>query len=354
MAGLSCCEPQREPSYEDARRRFRERVMLAPVASRFRATLMIADCGCDGCEHALPSIEGAEIDMDERQVAGVRFRDSGRTYYVDPDGVTMESGDWVIVDTTRGAELAQVVIAPQQVIAALLDGEVRSVVRRATDDDLDQSDRRRESEGDALRTFAAMARDHGLAMKPISAEYAFDGSRLTINFSANGRVDFRELVRDLARRFTCRIELRQVGPRDEARLLGGLGRCGRPLCCSTWLPQFADVSMTMAKNQDLSPNFDKLSGICGRLLCCLSYEQEQYRQLRSRLPRLGQEVMTEQGPGYIHAMQILKETVTVRLETGESVTLSPDGVIVVGEPTREMRNRRRRPRRDSSVDTPPQ
>jgi cell fate regulator YaaT (PSP1 superfamily) len=315
---------------------------------------MIADCGCDGCEHALPSIEGAEIDMDERQVAGVRFRDSGRTYYVDPDGVTMESGDWVIVDTTRGAELAQVVIAPQQVIAALLDGEVRSVVRRATDDDLDQSDRRRESEGDALRTFAAMARDHGLAMKPISAEYAFDGSRLTINFSANGRVDFRELVRDLARRFTCRIELRQVGPRDEARLLGGLGRCGRPLCCSTWLPQFADVSMTMAKNQDLSPNFDKLSGICGRLLCCLSYEQEQYRQLRSRLPRLGQEVMTEQGPGYIHAMQILKETVTVRLETGESVTLSPDGVIVVGEPTREMRNRRRRPRRDSSVETPPQ
>ncbi len=326
--------------------------MLAPVASKFRATIMLNDCGCDGCEHALPSIEGAAIDTSERQVAGVRFRDSGRTYYVDPAGIAIQSGDWVIVDTTRGAELAQVVIAPQQVIAALLDGDVRAVIRAATDDDLRQAEDRRASEGDALRTFAAMARDHGLAMKPISAEYAFDGSRLTINFAANGRVDFRELVRDLARRFGCRIELRQVGPRDEARLLGGLGRCGRPLCCSTWLPQFADVSMTMAKNQDLSPNPDKLSGICGRLLCCLSYEQEQYRQSRSRLPRLGQEVVTEQGPGYIHAMQILKETVTVRLESGESVTLGPDEITIVGGTGRESRNRRRRPRRDSSASTP--
>jgi len=346
MAGLSCTA--HPSSVEDARRRFRERVLLSPVAGRFRASLMLNDCGCDGCEHALPSIEGAAIDTSERQVAGVRFRDSGRTYYVNPEGIDLDSSDWVVVDTARGAELAQVVIAPQQVIAALLDGDVRSVIRRASDEDLASAEERRAMEGDALRTFAAMARDLNLPMKPISADYSFDGARLTINFASNGRVDFRELVRQLARHFGCRIELHQVGPRDEARLLGGLGRCGRPLCCSTWLPQFADVSMTMAKVQDLSPNPEKLSGVCGRLLCCLSFEQEQYREARTRLPRLGQEVMTEQGQGYVHSMQILKETVTVRLENGESVTLEPSEITVLAGPGRDVRNRRRRPRRDSS------
>ncbi|MCO5177015.1 MAG: hypothetical protein M9890_08625 [Thermomicrobiales bacterium] len=346
MAGLSCTA--HSSSVEDARRRFRERVILSPVAGRFRSSLMLNDCGCDGCEHALPSIEGAAIDTSERQVAGVRFRDSGRTYYVDPEGIELVSGDWVVVDTARGAELAQVVIAPQQVIAVLLDGDVRSIIRRATEEDLVSAEERRAMEGDALRTFAVMARDLNLPMKPISADYSFDGARLTINFAANGRVDFRELVRQMARHFGCRIELHQVGPRDEARLLGGLGRCGRPLCCSTWLPQFADVSMTMAKVQDLSPNPDKLSGVCGRLLCCLSFEQEQYREARTRLPRLGQEVMTEQGQGYVHAMQILNETVTVRLDNGESVTLEPSEITVLAGPGRDVRNRRRRPRRDSN------
>src|SRR4029079_16723011 len=201
--------------------------------------------------------------------------------------------------------LAQVVISPRQVVASTLDGELRPIVRVASDGDLELAASQRGEQGDALRAFAAKVRDHKLPMKPISAEYSFDGARLTLSFSATGRVDFRELVRDLAPHFACRIELRQVGPRDEARLLGGLGRCGRPLCCSTWLPQFADVTMTMARTQDLSNNPSKVSGVCGKLLCCLSYENDQYADSGALLPRLGQRVQTAQGPGYVHALQIL-------------------------------------------------
>jgi cell fate regulator YaaT (PSP1 superfamily) len=244
-------------------------------------------------------------------------------------------------------ELARVVIAPHQVIAATIEGDLKPIVRVATDHDLAMAERRRGEHGEAVRVFAQKIRDHGLPMKPVSADYAFDGSRLTLFFSANGRIDFRELVRDLARHFNCRIELRQIGPRDEARLLGGLGRCGRPLCCTTWLPQFADVSMTMAKTQELSLNPDKVSGVCGKLLCCLSYENEQYVESRAVLPRLGQDVMTERGPGYVHAMQILRETVTVRLEAGEDVTLPVSELTFVQAASDTVR--RRRPRRDTAA-----
>jgi cell fate regulator YaaT (PSP1 superfamily) len=191
-------------------------------------------------------------------------------------------------------------------------------------------------------------------MKPISAEFGFDGSRLTLHLSSNGRVDFRELVRDLAGHFHCRIELRQVGPRDEARLLGGLGRCGRPLCCSTWLPQFADVTMTMARTQDLSNNPSKVSGVCGKLLCCLSYENDQYAESRALLPRLGQRVQTAQGPGYVHALQILKEQVVVRLESGDDVVLEAGQLTTVGGvPDENPYARRRRPRRDTAEEPQP-
>jgi cell fate regulator YaaT (PSP1 superfamily) len=350
VAGIVPQRRGRNDPYAEARERFKQRVKLSGIATMFRSTVMEIGCGCDGCECALPSVEGAALDLPEQAVAGVRFRDSGRTYYVDPGEWELEPRTWVVVETSRGMELAQVVIAPQQVIASLLDGELRTVVRVATAQDLEDAAARRSEEGDALRTFATMARDHKLPMKPISAEYAFDGSRLTFNFSSGGRVDFRELVRSLAHVFGCRIELHQVGPRDEARLLGGLGRCGRPLCCSTWLPQFADVSMTMARTQDLSNNRDKLSGVCGRLLCCLSYENDQYAEARSQLPRLGQEVTTEQGPGYVHALQILKETVTIRLDSGEDVTMTPGEFTVQRGPGRDMRSRRR-PRRDTESTT---
>ena len=316
------------------------------AANAFRAEQIA--CGCDGCECALPAVEGGSVELASTDVAGVRFRDSGKTYYVDPACNDLQVGQYVIVESSRGQELAQVVIAPQQVIASTLEGELRPIVRIATEQDLQLADAKRAEQGAALRVFAARVRDHKLPMKPVSAEYSFDGSRLTLNFSANGRVDFRELVRDLARHFGCRIELRQIGPRDEARLLGGLGRCGRPLCCSTWLPQFADVSMTMAKTQDLSLNPDKVSGVCGKLLCCLSYENGQYAEARTRLPRLGQEVTTEQGPGYVHALHILKELVTIRLDSGENVVLAPSEMTLLGTTSDAAPRRgRRRIRRDS-------
>jgi cell fate regulator YaaT (PSP1 superfamily) len=346
MAGLNANECDTHEFYAAARERFRQRVKLLGAASAFRASQLA--CGCDGCECALPAIEGGAVESPAVAVAGVRFRDSGKTYYIDPAGHALHSGQHVIVESARGQEIAEVVIAPHETIAATLEGQLKPIVRVATEADLSLAAAKRDQQGEALRVFAARIRDHKLAMKPISAEYAFDGSRLALYFSANGRVDFRELVRDLARHFGCRIELRQIGPRDEARLLGGLGRCGRPLCCSTWLPQFADVSMTMAKTQDLPVNPEKVSGVCGKLLCCLSYENDQYVQARARLPRLGQEVTTASGPGYVRSLQILKELVNVRLESGEDVTLPPGELTIVGPVVDEQpRHRRRRPRRDS-------
>ena len=347
MARLNIVPIPAHADHVAARERFRDRVRLMGAANAFRAGQIT--CGCDGCECALPSVEGGAVEMAQADVAGVRFRDSGKTYYVHPAGNEIEIGQHVVVDSSRGQELAQVVIAPQQVIASTLEGELRPIVRIASEDDLRLAETKRAEQGEALRIFAAKVRDHKLPMKPVSAEYSFDGSRLTLNFSANGRVDFRELVRDLARHFGCRIELRQIGPRDEARLLGGLGRCGRPLCCSTWLPQFADVSMTMAKTQDLSLNPDKVSGVCGKLLCCLSYENSQYAESRTRLPRLGQEVTTEQGPGYVHALHILKELVTIRLDSGEDVVLAPDAMTIHNTTSDNAPRRgRRRVRRDSA------
>jgi cell fate regulator YaaT (PSP1 superfamily) len=341
---------ERHAFYAGARDRFRQRLQILGAADAFRSAQVA--CGCDGCECALPAIEGAALDMIQATVAGVRFRDSGKTYYVNPLQHELQPGQYVVMETTRGVELAQVVIAPQQVIAATIEGELKPIARVATDRDLAMAERKRGEHGEAVRVFAQKIRDHGLPMKPVSAEYAFDGSRLTLYFSANGRVDFRELVRDLARHFGCRIELRQIGPRDEARLLGGLGRCGRPLCCTTWLPQFADVSMTMAKTQELSLNPDKVSGVCGKLLCCLSYENDQYQEARAVLPRLGQDVMTERGPGYVHAMQILQETVTVRLAAGEDVILPASELTFVQAAADTVR--RRRPRRDTSASGPAQ
>jgi cell fate regulator YaaT (PSP1 superfamily) len=330
--------------YEEARERFKQRIDL----SRKRASRFLGSgCGCDGCECALPCIEGAQVDLPTRVVTGVRFRDSSRTYYFDAGDHVLNAGDSVVVETERGSDIAVVVIAPHQVAAATLEGEVKPIVRIATDKDLELAAGLRETQGEALATFAEKIRDHKLPMKPIKAEYNHDGSRLTFYFSANGRVDFRQLVRDLAAWFRCRIELRQIGPRDEARLIGSLGKCGRPLCCSTWLPQFADVTISMAKNQDVSLNPAKNSGACGKLLCCLSFEDEFYRQVRSSLPRLGQQVTTEQGSGYVHALNILRETVTIRLDDGDDVELAVDEVTfkrVKGDRPQG----RRQPRRDSS------
>ncbi|MEA2528062.1 MAG: hypothetical protein QOF01_1754 [Thermomicrobiales bacterium] len=284
-----------------ARRRFKERLEQGEK---------IGGCDCHTDEGEATAAHGTEPTA---RVAGVRFLDSGRTYYFDPKHHALDIGNWVVVETSRGKEAGRVIIAPHQVRLNMLQGELKPILRRLNDDDVQKMDRLKRDAATAVRTFGAKIRERGLPMKPISAEFNFDGSHLTLNFSAADRIDFRDLAKDLAAVYHCRVELRQVGPRDEARLLGGLGRCGRTLCCSSWLPVYPEISMNMAKTQDLPLNPGKVSGVCGRLLCCLSYENEQYKQMKAVMPRLGQTVETPAGPGMVVSMQVLKETITVRL-----------------------------------------
>jgi cell fate regulator YaaT (PSP1 superfamily) len=285
---------------------------------RFRSRLengeKIGDCDC----HTDEASAGEQGTGPARRVAGVRFLDSGQTYYFDPGESRIDLGDWVVVETSRGREAGRVVIAPHQVRLNLLKGELKPLMRRLDQDDVEKMNRLRRDASTAVKTFGAKIRERGLQMKPISAEYNFEGSHLTLNFAAPERVDFRDLARELSSTFRCRVELKQVGPRDEARLLGGLGRCGRTLCCSSWLPVYPEISMNMAKTQDLPINPSKVSGVCGRLLCCLSYENEQYRQMKSVMPRLGQTIETPAGSGMVLSLQILKQLVTVRLAEDNS------------------------------------
>ncbi len=247
-------------------------------------------------------------------VVGIRFKDSGKTYYFDPNGIeALAQGDHVIVETVRGPELAKVAHAPRLVDPEEIVGELKPVLRRAEPLDFERLTRLNSRQDELLARCAEKIQEHGLPMRLVKAEYSFDGSRLTFYFTAEKRVDFRALVRDLARTFRTRIELRQIGPRDEAKLLGGIGPCGRLLCCATFLPDYARVSIKMAKDQDLPLNPTKISGVCGRLLCCLSYEHEQYVTVKSRMPRKGTWVQTPDGPGEVVGVNVLRETVIVAL-----------------------------------------
>jgi cell fate regulator YaaT (PSP1 superfamily) len=247
-------------------------------------------------------------------VVGIRFKDSGKTYFFDPNGFnSLAQGDSVIVETVRGLELAKVAYAPHDVAQSEIVGDLRPVIRRAEQSDFDRMRLLAERHEEVLARCAEKIGEHNLAMHLVKAEYSFDGSRLTFYFTADKRIDFRALVRDLARTFRTRIELRQIGPRDEAKLLGGIGPCGRLLCCATFLPDYARVSIKMAKDQDLPLNPSKISGVCGRLLCCLSYEHEQYLEIKAELPRKGAWVQTPDGPGEVVAVNVVRETVTVEL-----------------------------------------
>ncbi|HEX6292268.1 MAG TPA: stage 0 sporulation family protein [Herpetosiphonaceae bacterium] len=252
-------------------------------------------------------------------VVGIRFKDSGKTYHFDPQRIPLDLGDWAIVETVRGPELGRVAKLPTEITQEQVIGELKPVLRRATEDDLHSLAHLQQYEPEALQICAEKVAEHQLPMMLIKAEYNFDGSRLTFFFTADKRVDFRALVRDLARTFRTRIELRQVGPRDEAKLLGGIGPCGRLLCCSTFLPDFARVSIKMAKDQDLPLNPSKISGVCGRLLCCLSYEHEQYLEIKAELPQRGDWVQTREGPGEVIAVNVVKENVTVQLTDGNTI-----------------------------------
>lgn len=256
------------------------------------------------------------------EVVGIRFKRAGRIYYFDPGQLELDTNELVVVETARGTEVGRVVIGRRQVIESEIAEPLKPVIRRADAEDLRKMASFKCREQDALRKCRDKIAQHKLPMKLVGAEYNFDGSRLTFFFTADGRVDFRELVKDLAATFRTRIELRQIGVRDEAKFLGGLGRCGRGLCCSVFLGEFEPVSIKMAKDQDLPLNPMKISGLCGRLLCCLSYENEYYCACKQRLPRLGEQVETSKGPGMVAAVNVLKETVTVELQSGARIEVS--------------------------------
>jgi cell fate regulator YaaT (PSP1 superfamily) len=262
-------------------------------------------------------------------VVGVRFKRAGKVYYFDPAGIDLELGDRVVVETTHGLELGQVVISPAQVLASELIEPLKPIVRKAEAEDIERAQEFEAKEMEALRVCGELIAKQHLPMRLISAEYNLDGSRLTFHFSAAERVDFRELVRELTNRLKIRVELRQVGPRDEAKLIGGLGRCGRTLCCASFMSEFAPVSIRMAKEQDLPLNPMKISGACGRLLCCLGFESEQYRAMKDRLPKEGQRVSTPMGVASVSGVNPLKETVLVELESQVMAELPVSEITVI-------------------------
>src|SRR5438045_3817667 len=249
-------------------------------------------------------------------ITGIRFRPAGRIYYFDPQGQSYTTGQYVIVETVLGVEAGSVVIASKKMAPSDLSDPLKPVLRVATEDELRMMLSFKSKEKEVLVKCAERVADHKLPMKLVESEYTFDGSRITFYFTADERVDFRALVRDLAATFRTRIELRQIGARDQAKIQGGVGICGKTLCCSSWITDFGVVSIKMAKEQDLPLNPAKISGVCGRLLCCLSYENENYVQAKQTMPQVGTFLDTPSGTGRVVSINVPKESVEVMLESG--------------------------------------
>lgn len=252
------------------------------------------------------------------KVIGVRFRTAGKVYFFDPLSFKIEVGDHVIVETARGVEYGTVVIEPREVEDEKVIQPLKEVIRVATPIDDEIEAKNKEKEKDAFQICLKKIKKHNLDMKLIDTEYTFDNNKVLFYFTADGRIDFRELVKDLAAVFKTRIELRQIGVRDETKILGGIGICGRPLCCHTYLSEFVPVSIKMAKEQNLSLNPTKISGVCGRLMCCLKNEEETYEELNSRLPGLGDMVTTPEGyKGEVQSVSVLRQLVKVIVDIND-------------------------------------
>ncbi len=264
---------------------------------------------------------------DTRAVIAARFPDSGKLYYFDPVDLDPKVGEWVVVETPRGRDAAKVFVGRHQVVMNRLGDALQPVVRLVRPDELVRMEKLGDEAARAMQTCGEKVQRARLPMKLVKAEYSFDATRLTFYFTSESRVDFRTLVRELASEFRARIDLRQVGARDEARLLGGVGRCGLTLCCATWLPDYPPTSIKLAKEQDLPLNPAKISGVCGRLLCCLSYEYDTYVALRRNLPRIGQRLGTPEGEGRVISVQVLKQSVRVVLDAGGVTDVE------IGDPT---------------------
>ncbi|MBE7052769.1 MAG: stage 0 sporulation protein [Ruminococcaceae bacterium] len=253
-------------------------------------------------------------------VVGVRFKSVGKIYYFDPAGLDIKKGDNVIVETARGIEFGNVVLGKKEVKDEEIVSPLKKVIRIATAEDEKAMEKNKEKEKEALRLCSEKVLEHKLDMKLVDVEYTFDHNKILFYFTADGRIDFRELVKDLASLFKTRIELRQIGVRDEAKMLGGLGICGRALCCSSYLGEFDPVSIKMAKEQSLSLNPTKISGTCGRLMCCLKNEQEAYEELIKITPNVGALVSTPDGKGTVNNVNLLKSIINVSIEKdGENV-----------------------------------
>ena len=250
-------------------------------------------------------------------VIGVRFKKAGKVYYFDPDGIWPHPGDNVIVETARGVEFGEVVTGARTVSDQQIVTPLKKVIRVATEEDARKAEANEKREKEAFQICQERIARHKLDMKLVSVEYTFDNNKIIFYFTANGRVDFRDLVKDLASVFKIRIELRQIGVRDEAKMLGGLGSCGRQICCGAFLGDFQPVSIKMAKEQNLSLNPTKISGQCGRLMCCLKYEQDNYEAVLKRVPRVGKDVITPDGVGVIAEINCIKETVKVRVRVDD-------------------------------------
>ncbi len=253
-----------------------------------------------------------------RKVIGVRFRTAGKVYYFDPKQLEIKRGEHVVVETARGVEYGTVVLPVTEMEDEKVPQPLKAVLRKATEEDAKTEEKNRAKEKEAFKICLEKIEKHKLEMKLIDAEYTFDNNKVLFYFTADGRVDFRELVKDLAAVFKTRIELRQIGVRDETKILGGIGVCGRPLCCSTYLSDFAPVSIKMAKEQNLSLNPTKISGICGRLMCCLKNEEETYEELNRKMPNIGDTVTTDDGwKGEVASVNILRQVVKVVVDVDD-------------------------------------
>ena len=248
------------------------------------------------------------------KVVGVRFKKAGKIYYFDPDEIEVQNNDFVIVETARGIEFGHVVVGPKEVTEAEIVTPLKKVLRIALDEDFETHRENKKKAKEALEICEKKVVDHNLEMKLVDVEYTFDNNKVIFYFTADGRVDFRELVKDLASIFRTRIELRQIGVRDEAKMIGGVGPCGQVTCCTRFLGEFAPVSIKMAKEQSLSLNPTKISGLCGRLMCCLKYEQDTYEELLGKMPNVGDVVATPQGRGIIVDTYTLLERVKAKVK----------------------------------------
>ena len=273
-------------------------------------------------------------------VIRVRFKRAAKLYDFDPNGLDLHNGMSVVTETARGVELGECMSGIMDVPDERLVLPLKPIIRIATEQDLATQKRNEQAEKEAFDIAIDRIAEHKLEMKLVDVEYAFDHSKIIFYFTANGRVDFRMLVKSLASIFKTRIELRQIGVRDEAKMLGGIGPCGRPICCRTFLGDFTPVSIKMAKEQNLSLNPTKISGLCDRLMCCLKYEQDNYEQTRKRMPRVGREIITPDGLGVINAINVLEETVRVRIAVGDSFELREYPIDDCQRPEREERKPR--------------